>query len=127
MGKCLVIVGLLLSLSGTAYAANKYYCPESDGSFIRMRDVYDANQDCSSFNNDFFGKETYNECLAEIKAAKRKYLQGKCEPIVVKTHVFGACKGEALVAPKSKKVLEYHTSGGDCMDKLKSLYKDYEY
>lgn len=121
----LLIIGLLFVCS-TVYAANSYYCSQAN-SYFRMRDIYNPAENCSSFNNDFFGEDVYKECLANIKLAKQKFLQGKCEPIVVKTHVFGACKGEVELAQKSKKVLGYHTSGGDCMENLKSLYANYEY
>ena len=123
----ILTIVFLLAVCDSVYAANRYYCPSSDGSFYQMRNIYNPAEDCSDFNNDFFGKDTYKAGLAAIKAVKQQYLQGKCEPIIVKTHFIGTCKGQVVVAQKAKRVLEYHTSGGDCMDNLKLLYKDYEF
>lgn len=125
--KYIITVSLLLSVCGAGYCANKYYCPESDGSYYGLRDVYNPKENCSEFNNEFFGKDAYRVCLATIKIAKQKYLQGKCEPIIVKTHSFGSCEGEVEIAQKSKRVLSYYTHGGPCMDKLESLYKNYKF
>ena len=127
MKKNIFTVVLLLSVCGAGYCANQYYCPEPDGSYYSLRDVYNPKENCNDFKDEFFGRDAYGECLANIKKAKQKYLQGKCEPIIVKTHVFGSCKGEVEFAQKSKQVLGFYTHGGDCMNKLKSLYKDYKY
>lgn len=127
MKKFLLLCSIILCACNMVHAAGTYYCPSTDGSYYRMRDIYNPKEDCSSFDTKFFGKDAYNSCLADIKVAKRKYMQGKCEPIIVKTHNFETCKGEVEVALKAKKVFGYSTSGGNCMNQLKSLYRNYEY
>ena len=95
MKKYIFTVVLLLSVCGAGYCANQYYCPEPDGSYYSLRDVYNPKENCNDFKDEFFGRDAYGECLANIK--------------------------------KAKQVLGFYTHGGDCMNKLKSLYKDYKY
>ena len=126
-----IIILLLCFTINIAYSRNTYYCPENNGSYLPMRDVYNPEEDCKSFKDDFFLRtdpNAYQSCLKQINTAKQKYLQGKCEPIITKTHNFGStCKGEAMIAPKAKRVLQYGTFGGECMKELKLLYKEYEF
>jgi len=131
--KIFMMIAMFMILAcgvGRAFAGSKYYCPESDGSFLQFRDIYDTAEDCSEFNNSFWKKEApalYNSCLEYSAIAKKKYKQGKCEPIIVKKHHWGSCKATVELVPKTNTPLSVQVNEDSCYVRLKRLYPDFLY
>ena len=80
----LVLMGLFLFYQNAEAA--KYYCPENSGSnYYSINDIYDTEGDCSSWNSDFFRKnspDTYTKCLKKnemLRSAFASYLWDQCE------------------------------------------------
>lgn len=40
-------------MCGAGYCANQYYCPEPDGSYYSLRDVYNPKENCNDFKDEF--------------------------------------------------------------------------
>ena len=124
----LVLMGLFLFYQNAEAA--KYYCPENSGSnYYSINDIYDTEGDCSSWNSDFFRKnspDTYTKCLKKNEMLKVRYNQNKCKPITKKTHNFGSAVGVVEVVESERKVISKSCSGGNgCMEKLNQIYANW--
>ena len=125
----LVLMGLFLFYQ--AADAAKYYCPENPNSnFYSSGDVYNTENDCSTWNSDFFKRNSpdlYPKCISNQKTLENRYNQGKCQPITVKTHNFGNATGKVEVVESQKRVISKSCSGGNgCMEKLNQMYSNWK-
>ena len=126
MKKIIFCLVALFVASPQAFA-EKYYCPQNPSpNYYNSNDIYDKNNDCENWKSEFWQKHhpnAYQECILQQQKLKQSYAQGRCYPVIVKTHNFGNSVGKVEFIPQLNKIVSKSCMGGNgCMEKLNQIY-----